>query len=129
MTIVACKAKAASLGMQLEELSCCGDRHGEGQGLVDLFDQVEHAGSAAKDLLLHMRWKMASIASIDLDALSAKQLTELIQSAETTRQEKAQNERTALFEEMTRRAAELGLTVHGHRFELREARSIRGRSS
>jgi DNA-binding protein H-NS len=54
---------------------------------------------------------MATITSIDLDAFSAKQLTELIQAAEKKRQEKAQNERAALLEEMTSRAEELGLTV------------------
>jgi DNA-binding protein H-NS len=54
---------------------------------------------------------MASSVSIDLDALSVQQLTELIQAAEAKRQEKAQGERAALLEEMTRRAEELGLTI------------------
>jgi DNA-binding protein H-NS len=54
---------------------------------------------------------MSTSASIDLDAFSAKQLTELIQAAEKKRQEKAQNERIALLDEMTNRAQELGLTL------------------
>ncbi|MBU8541758.1 H-NS histone family protein [Falsiroseomonas tokyonensis] len=54
---------------------------------------------------------MASNASIDLDALSVKQLTDLIHAAEAKRQEKTQGERAALLEEMTRRAEELGLTI------------------
>jgi DNA-binding protein H-NS len=54
---------------------------------------------------------MASNASNDLDALSVKQLTELIHAAEAKRQDKAQGERAALLEEMTKRAEELGLTI------------------
>jgi DNA-binding protein H-NS len=54
--------------------------------------------------------KMATIASIDLDVFSAKQLTELIQAAEAKRQEKAQKERRDLLAEVTRRAGELGLS-------------------
>lgn len=64
---------------------------------------------------------MASSASNDLDALSVKQLTELIQAAEAKRQEKAQGERAALLEEMTRRAEELGLTIE----ELVESRAAK----
>jgi DNA-binding protein H-NS len=54
---------------------------------------------------------MANVASIDLDSLSAKQLTELIQAAEQKRQEKAQSERLTLIQEMTKKAEDLGLTL------------------
>jgi DNA-binding protein H-NS len=54
---------------------------------------------------------MANVASIDLDSLSARQLTELIQAAEQKRQEKAQSERLTLIQEMTKKAEDLGLTL------------------
>jgi DNA-binding protein H-NS len=54
---------------------------------------------------------MAATASIDLNAFSSKQLTELIQAAEKKRREKAQSERATLLEEMIKRAEELGLTI------------------
>jgi DNA-binding protein H-NS len=54
---------------------------------------------------------MASGTSIDLDAMSVRQLTDLIQAAEAKRQEKSRSERTALLQEVTRKAEDLGLTI------------------
>jgi DNA-binding protein H-NS len=80
-----------------------------------------NAGNVLDDRSPFLRQKMASSTSIDLDDLSVKQLTELIQAAEAKRQEKAQGERAALLEEMTRRAEELGLTIE----ELVETRTTK----
>ncbi|MBI0539073.1 H-NS histone family protein [Roseomonas sp. KE2513] len=49
--------------------------------------------------------------SIDLDNLSAEELTQLIQQAEAKRDEKQEGARAALIEEMTARAAALGMSL------------------
>ena len=49
--------------------------------------------------------------TIDLDSLSAEQLTQLIQDAEVKRAEKQEGARAALIEEMTTKAAALGMSL------------------
>ena len=49
--------------------------------------------------------------TIDLDNLSTEELTQLIQDAEAKRAEKQEGARTALIEEMTAKAAALGMSL------------------
>ena len=48
---------------------------------------------------------------IDLDNLSAEELTQLIRDAEAKRSEKQEGARAALIEEMTAKAAQLGMSL------------------
>jgi DNA-binding protein H-NS len=51
------------------------------------------------------------VGAVDLDGMTAQQLTELIALAEAKRQEKHEGAKAALRAEMERRAAELGLSA------------------
>jgi len=52
-----------------------------------------------------------AINKIDLDSLSVGELTTLIRNAEAKRAEKQENAKAQLVEEMTTRAAELGMSL------------------
>ncbi|MCW8088244.1 H-NS histone family protein [Sabulicella glaciei] len=56
---------------------------------------------------------MAAKSDIDLDAMCAEELTALIQEAEAKRAEKHEAARAGLVEQMTQRAAALGLSLEG----------------
>ena len=53
----------------------------------------------------------ADAPAVDLDRMSAQQLTALIAAAEAKRRDKLEDARTALRTEMERRAAELGISA------------------
>lgn len=73
---------------------------------------------------------MATKSSFDLDALSVPELNALIGAAEEKRKEKLDDAKSALMEEFSRKAAELGVTVnelYGRSAELAGPRSRKPR--
>ena len=76
---------------------------------------------------------MAQSYNIDLNLLSAEDLTSLIEQAKAELDKKREGARTALLEEMTARAATIGLSLEGllgknasPRNNVRQVRSDRG---
>ena len=66
--------------------------------------------------------------SVDLDSMSVKELTALIEAAETKRREKLEEEKSAFIAEMREKAAERGLSFEAL-FPSRGAQRKRSRNS